>query len=174
MEMQNSLRRILELLENGKIDVDTAMENLSLLPYEDLGDVKLDWHRSIRRGIGEIIYTPGKSDEQLITRAQSLARNRSNANFSRISLDKPELLKGYISNIEYRKDSRLSLCRFEPPQKRGEVAVIAAGSSDKPVAEEAADVAEFAGCQVKRFCDVGVAGIHRLFPLLPDIRKPAR
>jgi len=171
MDLQNSLRELLNSLKRGELDVDEVVEKLSLLPYEDLDDVKLDWHRSIRRGIGEIIYTPGKSDEQLIKIAKSLSEHRANAIFSRMTKDKYEMLKSFLPNMEYRNDSRLALCRFETPIGRGEVAIIAAGSSDRPVAEEAAGVAEFAGCKVKRFYDVGVAGIHRLFPYLPEIRR---
>jgi len=82
MEIENSLRHLLESLRKGEIDVDSAMERMSMLPYEDLGDVKLDWHRSLRRGIGEIIYTPGKSDDQLVKIARSIAEHRSNAIFA--------------------------------------------------------------------------------------------
>lgn len=171
MEIENNLRHLLESLKKGEVDVDSVMERMSMLPYEDLGDVKLDWHRSIRRGIGEIIYTPGKSDDQLIKIARSIAEHRSNAIFSRVSKEKYELLKTVLPDLEYREEARLGLCRFDPPKERGNVAVIAAGSSDKPIAEEAAGVAEFAGCHVERFYDVGVAGIHRLFNLLPKIRK---
>ena len=171
MEIENNLRHLLESLKKGEVDVDSVMEKMSMLPYEDLGDVKLDWHRSIRRGIGEIIYTPGKSDDQLVRIARSISEHRSNVIFSRVSKEKYELLKTVLPDLEYREEARLGLCRFDLPKERGNVAVIAAGSSDKPVAEEAAGVAEFAGCHVERFYDVGVAGIHRLFNLLPKIRK---
>ena len=147
------------------------MGRMSLLALLRLRRREARWHRSLRRGIGEIIYTPGKSDDQLVKIARSIAEHRSNAIFSRVSKEKYELLKTVLPDLEYREDARLGLCCFEPPKERGNVAVIAAGSSDKPVAEEAAGVAEFAGCHVERFYDVGVAGIHRLFNLLPKIRK---
>jgi len=106
MEIENSLRHLLESLRKGEIDVDSAMERMSMLPYEDLGDVKLDWHRSLRRGIGEIIYTPGKSDDQLVKIARSIAEHRSNAIFSRVSKEKYELLKPFcpILNIVRMQD----------------------------------------------------------------------
>ena len=137
--------KLLEDVKNDKVSLEEAAKELKQLPYEDLGFAKLDHHRQIRSGFGEVVFCSGKSDEHL--------------------------LKAVIPEVTYDPLSRI--LKIEKPGKEriGRVAVCTAGTADIAVAEEAAQVAEYFGTNVDRFYDVGVAGIHRLFAKLEEIRK---
>ena len=134
-------------------------------------EVRLDFDRERRKGVGEVVYCPGKSDEQLTTIACSVRERRANMAFSRMSPAQADLVADGDPVLTYNPVSRLGTIKSVEPQSRGLVAVLSAGSSDVPVAEEAAGVAEFSGCRVEKFYDVGVAGLHRLLDVLPEIRR---
>ena len=125
-------------------------------------EVRLDTQRSARTGFSEIIYCPGKSDEQLADIASALIDTRENILFSRITEPQNKVITSVLPDAVFHAKARLTgVRRQENPQYKG-VAVITAGSSDVPVAEEAAVTAEYMGCDVNRLYDVGVAGLHRL------------
>jgi len=139
------------------------------LSYSD--EVRLDYSREERKGVGEVIYCPGKSDEQLAGVAADIRKKRMNMAFSRLSPHQAELISPGEPPLAYDPVSRLGFIEFAPaPRLSVTVAVVTAGSSDVPVASEAAGIAEFFGCTVKKFFDVGVAGLHRLLNVLPEIR----
>ncbi|GHS88849.1 1-(5-phosphoribosyl)-5-amino-4-imidazole-carboxylate carboxylase [Synergistales bacterium] len=125
-------------------------------------EVNLDKERSERTGFSEVIYCPGKSDEQLENIASNLINTTENVLFSRVAKRQHEIIAQILPDATFYEKARMTgLCRQESPGWKG-VAVVTAGSSDVPVAEEAAVTAEYMGCDVLRLYDVGVAGLHRL------------
>lgn len=137
----------------------------------DMTEVRLDIHRSSRTGFSEIIYCPGKSDEQLQEIANALKDSDENVLFSRITPAQHTVVVSILTDAVHHAKARLTgLRRQESLHYRG-VAVITAGSSDVPVAEEAAVTAEYMGCDVLRLYDVGVAGLHRLLAHVEELRS---
>lgn len=132
-------------------------------------EVRLDFERPGRKGISEVIYCPGKSDAQLLTIARDVRRRAVNMAFSRMTPEQAGIAAG-DPPLEYDPVSRLGVIKFESAEPGGLVAVLSAGSSDVPIASEAAAIAELNGCRVKKFFDVGVAGLHRLLSILPEIK----
>jgi NCAIR mutase (PurE)-related protein len=137
-----------------------------------MDEVRLDYDREKRKGVGEVIYCSGKSEVQLIGIAADVRDRRMNMAFSRLSPHQAELISEGEPPMIYDPVSRLGTIEFSPaPRLPASVAVITAGSSDVPVASEAAVIAEFFGCEVRRYFDVGAAGLHRLLKVLPEIRE---
>ncbi len=150
------------------------MENLNKsenLRFQDLGSVKLDTDRSSRTGFSEIIYCPGKSDEQLKSIADALRDTSENVLFSRISKEQHFVVASVLSDAVFHSQARLTGLRRKESLHIPGVTVVTAGSSDVPVAEEAALTAEYMGCEVKRLFDVGVAGIHRLLAHVDELQS---
>lgn len=153
------------------MDTNDVLNFMKSLPFEDMGEVKLDTHRAKRTGFSEIIYCQGKSDEQLERIARSLADVDENVLFSRISLSQHEIVASVIPDAVLHAKARITgIRRKESPHYKG-MTVITAGSSDVPVAEEAAVTAEYMGCDVQRLYDVGVAGLHRLLAHLEPLQS---
>ena len=163
--------KLLEDVKNDKISLEEAAKELKQLPYEDLGFAKLDHHRKIRSGFGEVVFCSGKSDEHLLKIYETFYKTDTEVLGTRASEHQYELVKAVIPEVTYDPLSRI--LKIEKPGKEriGRVAVCTAGTADIAVAEEAAQVAEYFGTNVDRFYDVGVAGIHRLFAKLEEIRK---
>lgn len=138
-------------------------------------EVRLDMDREGRKGFGEVVYCSGKSDSQLRLIAAELRASRKNMAFSRLNARQYEIVasvEGVGDFLKYSEVSRLGWTEFRPIARRdGVVAVVSAGSSDVPVAEEAAGIIEFSGLAAERFYDIGVAGIHRFLEVLPEIKK---
>ncbi|HOO63107.1 MAG TPA: nickel pincer cofactor biosynthesis protein LarB [Synergistaceae bacterium] len=168
---RESLRKRLREYREGALSESGLLSFLESFPYEDLGEVKLDIHRELRRGFPEIIYSPGKSAAQLRAIAEALKDRPGAVLFSRILPDQVRLLREIMENLEYSEIARGAYRKGEPAEKRGELLVITAGSSDVPVAEEAALTASLMEWEVARLYDVGVAGIHRLLDNLPLLRR---
>lgn len=147
------------------------LEQMKKLPFQDMGEVKLDTHRSQRTGFSEIIYCPGKSDEQLRDIARALADSKENVLFSRISPLQHTLIAEILPDAEAHPKARLTGLRRQKSLHYKGVTVISAGSSDVPVAEEAAVTAEYMGCDVQRLYDVGVAGLHRLLAHVENLQN---
>jgi len=157
------IERILKELSGGKLSVHEAMELLRTLPYEDLHFAKLDHHRELRKGIPEAIYTPGKTDEQVITIAERTLERKGEAVFTRMTEKTcAKLRKRFGKDVRWFKEARIATVGVEERPTVGRVLVVTAGTSDIPVAEEAAVTASLLGCDVERLYDVGVAGVHRL------------
>lgn len=171
LEYRPHLEKLLKEVAEGKRSVDEALQALAILPYVDRDEVKLDFHRSLRRGIGEVVYCPGKSEAQLSLIASEIAKQSVSTVFSRMEEPQRQTVLRWLPALEYRPEARFGFVRYEPPIKRAPIAVLSAGSVDVPVAEEAALMAEFAGCEVARHYDVGVSGLHRLLDILPSLRE---
>lgn len=162
--MQNEhTRQILRELELGSITSDEAYEQLKLAPFEDLGYAKVDYHREIRQGAPEVIYGASKTSKQMEGIIQSMLKHcPENILITRLSSDSAEYLSERFS-LFYDKISKIGIVnRTENVTAKGHIVVATGGTSDIPVAEEAALTAEVLGNRVTRLYDVGVAGIHRL------------
>lgn len=175
-----NIRKLLEDFKSGLIDIDMVTEYLQKLPYEALVEnenspvfARIDHHRSIRRGVQEIIYGEGKTLDQLVTLVEAMRRAGTNVLITRLDHEKAQKLCGHFPEGRYFENCRLWILQVQEALKieEGYVAVLTGGTSDIPVAEEAAITAEFFGSSVRRFYDVGVAGIHRLFDVIEDIRR---
>lgn len=161
----NALRELLDGVRNGIVSTDAALDRLKSLPFEDMGHAVIDSHRELRQGFPEVILGEGKSVVQIISIIEKLRSNGSSILATRIDAAKAEAIIKAVPSVQYNSDARtLAFTEggFEEKGK-GIIMVISAGTSDIPVAEEAAVTASMMGNRVDRLYDVGVAGIHRLF-----------
>lgn len=156
------IKNMLNLVKSGEMDVEEAQKFLKDLPYEDLGYAKLDHHRSLRSGFGETVFCQGKPDEFLKSIYQKFYERDGNVFGTRASKEQYELVKSVLPQVEYDPVSRILKAVNQEKDKIGCIAVCTGGTADIPVAEEAAQTAEYFGSKVERIYDVGVAGIHRL------------
>ena len=168
----NDTKHILEQVRRGELTVDQAVLQLKLAPFEDLGYAKVDHHRSLRQGAAEVIYGAGKTVEQI---AGIVGAMRANGDktilITRLAAEAAETL-GKTIPLGYHADARMGIVgAFPEPDGLGKIVVATGGTSDIPVAEEAALTAEALGNRVERIYDVGVAGLHRLQARLPQIME---
>jgi pyridinium-3,5-biscarboxylic acid mononucleotide synthase len=159
---RDAIRRLLEEIAGGRVDVDTAMERLRGLPYEDLGFAKIDHHRAMRAGAAEAVFCPGKTPEQVVAIVGRLAERHVNVLATRATPEMAAAVAEAGLPHAHHALARLLIVRPEPVEPVGLVVVASAGTADLPVAEEAALVAEALGNRVERLNDCGVAGLHRL------------
>jgi NCAIR mutase (PurE)-related protein len=164
------LRVLLEKLKSDAITVDEVIEALRLLPFEDLGFAKVDHHRTLRRGFPEVILCEGKSPEEVIEIAKGILAQGVNLLATRCSRELFSRVTAAIPAAVYYKEGRLFAVEQAERKRRGRITVVSGGTSDRPVAEEAALTAHFFGCGVERLYDVGVAGIHRLLASWKTVR----
>ena len=155
-------REILEVVRSGSMSVEEAEERFRRLPFEDMGYAKLDRHRKMRSGFPEVIFCSGKPDEFLVNIYERMAEADGQAFGTRATARQYELVKKVIPDISYDPVSRILKLEKKPRDRKGLVAVVTGGTADIPVAEEAAQTAEYFGTNVERIYDVGVSGIHRL------------
>ncbi|MGE4507178.1 MAG: nickel pincer cofactor biosynthesis protein LarB [Eubacteriaceae bacterium] len=158
------LKTLLLEVKNDQCDIETALNQLKILPYEDLEYAKVDHHRELRNGYPEVIYSPGKSLGQIKGIVQNmLKRSQGNILASRADLSVYEVVKSVTDDAIYYEEARsVVVKRQEYKTTDSYILVVSAGTADIPIAEEAAITATVMGNQVKRLYDVGVAGIHRL------------
>lgn len=169
------LRELLERVRAGECATDEAMEALRELPFEDLGFAKVDHHRTLRTGFPEVIFGSGKTPGQIVAIARSLRQGDHNVLVTRIDETVGAQLTTELPGCEYHARARVAIWMARQPEVvgRGTVLVVAAGTADLPVAEEAALTAELLGNRVQRLHDVGVAGIHRLLAQRHILREAA-
>lgn len=156
------LRGVLEQVREGLIDLDAAMHLLKKLPFDDMGYAKIDSHRAMRQGVPEVVYCEGKTLGQIRGIVKRIAQNHSNVLASRASPQVFEAIREEVPECRYHELARMVVINPKEVEKIGNIAVVTAGTSDIPVADEAAITAETLGNHVNRIYDVGVAGIHRL------------
>ena len=161
MNLEN-LRRLLEEVKTGKLEIETAVERLRDLPYEDLGFAMVDHHRQLRKGFPEVILCEGKTTEQIVEISQRILSKGSNLLATRATFEVYEALQKIVPAARYNELGRTINVVQTPPEMREGILVVTAGTSDIPVAEEALETAQIMGNQVERLYDVGVAGLHRL------------
>jgi pyridinium-3,5-biscarboxylic acid mononucleotide synthase len=158
------LKRLLEQVQLGQIDVDAALDELRQLPFENLdGFATLDHHRALRNGFPEVVFGQGKQPAQVISIVRRLAERNDRVLVTRVDQAMAEEIQAELPELDYHPLPRLLVFdRSAPAEKRPGVLVVTAGTADMPVAEEAAITSELMGNTVERMFDVGVAGIHRL------------
>lgn len=156
------IRAILQEVQNGHMDIEQALKKLKTFPYDDLGFAKVDHCRHLRQGFPEVVYCAGKTPEQVVKILASLATTEQNILATRASKEIFEQVAKFFPQAIYHEQARLIVIKRKDVKARGCILVISAGTSDLPVAEEAALTAEIMGNKVERLYDVGVAGIHRL------------
>ncbi|MCU0457568.1 MAG: nickel pincer cofactor biosynthesis protein LarB [Bacteroidales bacterium] len=165
------LEKILKGLSTGAVTVNEAMEKLRDFPYTDLGFARIDHHRELRTGYPEIVYCAGKTPEQIKAIFQAMDGHDNNIIGTRAGKEMFDFITpSFPSAIYYETARIISIAKKKIIPAATKIAVITAGTSDIPVAEEAAVTAELLGNEVVRIYDAGVAGIHRLVDKLPDIR----
>jgi NCAIR mutase (PurE)-related protein len=158
-----SIGKLFEQVRVGKISPDDAVQRLRHLPFEDLGFAKVDHHRALRAGMPEVIFGPGKTPSQLAQIFSRLAQQEGNILATRASKEQFAAVKKKVRRVQYLEPARaIVLKRDKKTYGKGIIAVVSAGTSDIPVAEEAVVTGEIMGNEVERLYDVGVAGIHRL------------
>jgi len=157
----------------GVVPVEKAFEALRALPYENVGVARVDHHRGIRQGVPEVIFGEGKTAEQVVAIARSMRRAGSGVLITRLDGAKRRAVRRKLPGAVAHEQARCLVVRDGKPRivGKGVVLVITAGTSDIPVAEEAAVTAEFLGNRVERLFDVGVAGIHRLLVKQEKLRS---
>ena len=169
---QIQIEALLNEVREGRTDVAHALERLRDLPFEDLGFAKLDHHRSLRTGMPEVIFASGKTTEQVAAIFGRMAKAGGNVLATRVTHQMFEAIHAAEPRAEYHQAARaITLAQAPTKPGKGTVGVVCAGTSDLPVAEEAAVTARLMGNDVELIADVGVAGIHRLFARKDSIQS---
>ncbi len=160
---KDNLKRLLQDVKTGKINIEQALDSLKTLPYEDLGFAKIDTHRDLRKGFPEVIFCQGKTTEQIVAIVDKFSKSNHTIMATRAGEEVYDAIKKNHSNAIYHKEARIIQIGKTPEPKTDKyIAVVSAGTSDIPVAEEAAVTAEMMANPVDRLYDIGVAGVHRL------------
>ena len=161
--MNTDITALLQAVQSGAVTVDDALLQLKTQPFTDLGYAKVDLHRKVRQGANEVIYGAGKTPEQILGILDTMAKNgQENVLITRLDEEKARVIS-QKALITYYENARIAVAgQMAPPSGLGNIVVATGGTSDIPVAEEAALTAEFLGNSVVRLYDVGVAGLHRL------------
>lgn len=170
--MNTEIKQILEGVKNGDITVDEALLKIKKEPFEDIGYAKVDLHRSARQGVSEVIYGASKTAEQMLGIIESMLKNgQEKILITRLSQESASTIKKSYS-LKYYEDAHIGIIGDMPTAGGiGKVVVATGGTSDIPVAEEAALTLEFLGNEVVRLYDVGVAGLHRLLSHMEEIME---
>ncbi len=165
-------RKILEMVKYGGISIEEAEKYLKKEPYEELGNyAKLDSHREVRSGFAEVVFCSGKADKYLVEIYRRLYQDNGEVFGTRANEHQYELIREVLPEVTYDEVSHI--LKIEKPDKKriGKIAVCTAGTADIPVAEEAAQTAEYFGTNVERIFDVGVSGLHRLLAKMDAIQE---
>ena len=167
-ELEDILRRVCD----QEITPEAAFLQLKEYPYQDLGFAKVDHLREARRGFPEIIYGQGKTPDQVVRIAAEIVKRKHNLLATRVEPAVFARIKRRVPGCRYNRLGKIAYLKQKPPAPgKGTIVVMTAGTSDIPVAEEAAVTCEMMGNAVERVYDVGVAGLHRLFGEMPKVRK---
>ena len=162
----DKLRNLLTEVQEGRVGVDQALDRLRAFPYDDIGYARLDMHRSLRQGLPEVVFCQNKTAEQATGILERLWEHHDRVLATRVTAKMAAAIQSRLPRAEYDPTSHLlTLARTQPPSPdvgAPYALVVSGGTSDLPVAEEAAQTAEFMGSRVERAYDVGVAGVHRL------------
>jgi NCAIR mutase (PurE)-related protein len=166
------LELLLSRVRSGEVDIDAALSELRTLPYADLGYARVDLHRALRQGVPEVILGEGKTPEQIVGVAEALIREGQRVLVTRLSPSSAEAVRARLPALEYVAAARIARYRSDAPNPGpGFVAVVTAGTSDIPVAEEAAETLAMCDVRVERIYDAGVAGLHRITAQLERLRQ---
>lgn len=172
---ENEIKKLLAAVRDGGLGLDEAVGRLRRLPCEDMGFARVDHHRALRTGMAEVVYGEGKTAEQIVTIMRSLASGGAVALATRVDGDKAEAVLAALDGAVYHPEARIVQVNEapRPDDAAGVVLVAAAGTSDIPVAEEAAVTARALGLRVATLYDVGIAGVHRLLSRRSELEEAA-
>ncbi|MEW6733086.1 MAG: nickel pincer cofactor biosynthesis protein LarB [Acidobacteriota bacterium] len=160
---REKLSELLEQFKKDQCSLDETLEKLKHFPYEDIGFARIDHHRNLRQGFPEVIFGQGKTSDQIAAIVERLLKADSNVLITRTTLEVYEVVQCIAADAVFHKAARaITIKRDGKRHGKGKIGIVTAGTSDMPVAEEAAVTAEIAGNSVERLYDVGVAGLHRL------------
>jgi NCAIR mutase (PurE)-related protein len=163
---------LLEQYRAGQVDGDTVLRSFQAAPFADLGFAQVDAHRALRKGFPEVVFGAGKTSAQIVQIARRIWRDDQRVLITRVRADHARALKRAFPKAVHHQAARcVTLERAPLPKRAGTIAVLCAGTSDLPVAEEAAVTADIMGNQVERLYDVGVAGLHRLLGRLETLQR---
>lgn len=165
------IQKILQKLKNNEITSEDAEMYFRRKPFEELGYAKLDTHRKIRTGVNEVVFCQGKSDEYLVEIYKKLYETDGEVFGTRATEHQYNLVKSVINDVTYDNVSKILKKEKENKKHVGNIVVCTAGTADIPVAEEAAQTAEYLGSKAERVYDVGVSGLHRLLSKIDVIQK---
>ena len=165
------IRKLLAGVKEGEVSLEEAEQVLRRAPFEEMGFAKLDTHRELRSGFPEVIFCAGKPDTFLVDIYRRMAEENGSAFGTRASAHQFALVKEILPEVEYDPISRILRLGDPNPEKKGLIAVCTGGTADIPVAEEAAQTAEYFGARVERVYDGGVSGLHRLLHSTETIQK---
>ena len=169
--MSIDIRKLLQSVSDGTISIDDALLKLKTKPFDDIGYAKVDMHRKLRQGTAEVIYGAGKTPEQIMGISDTMLKNGQNTILITRLSEKAAAVVGKVHPLDYDKTARCGIIGPVPaPDGIGNVVVATGGTSDIPVAEEAALTATVLGNRVVRLYDVGVAGLHRTLAHMDDIK----
>ena len=164
---REKIKNLFKDVKNGRIEIEEAVEILKSLPYKDIGFAKIDTHRSLRKGFPEVVFSEGKSAETVAQIVKELAKTHPEVSVLATRADEEiykEIKKQGLEKVVYHREAKIVVVgKKRKPRNEKKILVICAGTSDIPVAEEAAVTAEVMGNRVERLYDVGAAGVHRLF-----------
>ena len=168
----DDIYKLLNDVKNKQISIDEAMKYFRDFPFQDLDFVKLDSHRELRKSLGEVIYCKNKTSKQLEIIGKELKNaKKDKIIYTRVDKKKAEILLSIDKELTYNENAQMVFKKNNKQQNKLLILVITAGTSDIPVAEEAACTAEVMGSNVERHFDVGIAGIHRLFSIYDRLQK---
>ncbi len=167
------LAQLLEAVSAGRVDVAAALAELSQLPFSDLSYARVDHHRALRQGMAEVVFAPGKTAEQIAGVATRLIAAGQDVLVTRLEPGVFADVAARLPQLTYREAARTASFQHQARAMTADerVAVVTAGTSDVPVAEEAVETLRMAGIGCRRFFDVGVAGLHRLLAVMPELTR---
>ncbi len=170
--MKSQLEDILHQVHRGKLSPQEALKRIKDYPYQDLAFAKIDHHRELRRGFPEIIFGLGKTADQIIKISREILKKGDNLLITKVDSSVYKKVKAKLPKVQYNSLAKVIFCKQKKDVAgKGKIIVITAGTSDIPIAEEAAVTCEIFGNEVDRVYDVGVAGLHRLFGEYDKITK---
>lgn len=171
---EKQLEKLLTEVKDGRVNVEEAVQQLRHMPFEDIGFAKIDHHRAIRCGFPEVIYCPGKTEEQVAAIFEKLAQTGHNVIATRAdeALFDAVVRTTMLNGLHYERAARMIVLEQKPVASPvGNIVIVTAGTADMPVAEESRVTAHMLGQNVEVVCDVGVAGLHRLLGHVETLRK---
>ncbi|RLE08421.1 nickel pincer cofactor biosynthesis protein LarB [Candidatus Aerophobetes bacterium] len=170
--MREKIEKILKDFKSGKIEITEVLDKLKFLPFEDLGFAKIDTHRSLRKGFPETIFCQGKTISQILKILEVMSKHNHNILGTRADRKVYDAVRKVYEDVEYNETAKTFVIKKEKVKlKKGKILILTAGTSDIPVAEEAAVTAQIMGNKVDKLYDVGVAGVHRLLTHKEKILK---
>ncbi|MFQ5780467.1 MAG: nickel pincer cofactor biosynthesis protein LarB [Nitrospiria bacterium] len=166
------LKRILRDVQSGEISLDTALGQLRTFPYESLGFATIDHHRSLRQGFPEVVYCRGKTGDQVLTILQMMVDAETPTLATRVTPALARKIQKQFPEGKYNRLAKTIVLRSDLVQRQpGEIAIVTAGTTDLPVAEEAKVTSELLGYSVAPYYDIGIAGLHRLLDQIEKVEK---